>query len=123
MTRKPFAALVLALAVSTAAPLAAAQNCDRPETPSDMVECATLRLRAAEREMAAYYGELLDSEDKGFAQAVRDAQEAWMRWREAEAKVAEKTVNDPGLVLYTRRTQEAQMTEDRVRDLRSLTGN
>jgi len=46
-----------------------------------------------------------------------------MRWREAEAKLVERTVNDPGLVLYTRRTQEAQMTEDRVKDLRSLAGN
>ncbi len=73
--------------------------------------------------MANYYGILLDSEDKDFAKAVREAQEAWMRWREAEAKLVEHTVNDPGLVLYTRRTQEAQMTEDRVKDLRSLAGN
>jgi len=73
--------------------------------------------------MANYYGILLDSEDKDMAKAVREAQEAWMRWREAEAKLVERTVNDPGLVLYTRRTQEAQMTEDRVKDLRSLAGN
>lgn len=73
--------------------------------------------------MAESYGMLLDSEDKEFAKAVREAQEAWMRWREAEGRLVERTVNDPGLVLYTRRTQEAQMTEDRVKDLRSLAGN
>jgi uncharacterized protein YecT (DUF1311 family) len=88
-----------------------------------MTECATLRLRAADRELGAIYGNLLDSEDKTLAQAVREAQDAWMRWRDAEGRLAERTVNDQGLALYTRRTQEAQMTEDRIKDLRSLAGN
>jgi len=122
MTRSGFLSVCL-LAVLAWSACALAQNCDRPGTVPEMTECATLRLRAAEREMANSYGILLDSEDKDFAKAVREAQEAWMRWREAEAKLVERTVNDPGLVLYTRRTQEAQMTEDRVKDLRSLAGN
>lgn len=122
MTRSGFLSVCLLAALAWSA-CALAQNCDRPGTVPEMTECATLRLRAAEREMANYYGILLDSEDKDFAKAVREAQEAWMRWREAEAKLVERTVNDPGLALYTRRTQEAQMTEDRVKDLRSLAGN
>ncbi|KAF0233366.1 MAG: hypothetical protein FD177_1759 [Desulfovibrionaceae bacterium] len=122
MTRRGCIAACLLVALTWNA-CALAQNCDKPGGVPEMTECATLRLRAAEREMANYYGILLDSEDKDFAKAVREAQEAWMRWREAEAKLVERTVNDPGLVLYTRRTQEAQMTEDRVKDLRSLAGN
>ena len=82
-----------------------------------------LRLRAADREMGELYGALLDSEDKEFAKAVREAQEAWMRWREAEGRLVARTVNDQALVPYTQRTLEAQMAEDRIKDLRGLAGN
>ena len=102
---------------------ARAQDCDRTGSVQEMAECATLRLRAADREMADLYGSLLESEDKEFVAALRPAQEAWMKWREAEGKLAEKTVNDPGLAQYAKTNQEALMTEDRIKDLRSLAGN
>lgn len=101
----------------------AALDCDRPSGPSEMAECAGQRLRAAEREMSELYGQLLDNEDKDFVEAVRQAQEAWMRWREAEGRVAAKTVNDQALARYAVLNQQAQMTEDRVKDLRGLLGN
>lgn len=124
MTRPARAALFfLGLGLMFSATPGLAQNCDRPGSVQEMAECANLRLRAAEREMGEVYGALLDAEDKDFAKAVREAQEAWMRWREAESRLAAKTVNDPGLVPYTQRTLEAQMAEDRVKDLRSLAGN
>lgn len=88
-----------------------------------MNECATLRLRAADRELAEVYGSLLSSEDKEFVAALKLAQEAWMKWREAEGKLAAKTVNDQGLAQYTKMNQEALMTEDRLKDLRSMAGN
>ena len=100
-----------------------AQNCERPSSVREMTECANLRLRAADREMGELYGALLDSEDKDLAKAVREAQEAWMRWREAEGRLVARTVNDQALVAYTQRTLEAQMTEDRIKDLRGLAGN
>lgn len=116
--------LVLLLAALLAAPgWARAQNCDRPSSVPEMTECANLRLRAAEREMGEIYGRLLDSEDRDFAAATREAQEAWMKWREAEGKLAAKTVSDPGLAAHARKNQEALMTEDRVRDLRGYAGN
>jgi len=100
-----------------------AQNCDRPSTTGEMTECATLRLRAAEREMGEIYGNLLDSPDKEFAAAVRKAQEAWMKWREAESALTARTVNDQAMESYVRRKLEAQMTEDRIKDLRSYSEN
>jgi len=100
-----------------------AQDCDRPGTPGEMTECATLRLRAADREMADTYGALLDSEDKGFVAALKAAQDAWMRWREAEGALAAKTANDPALVEYARFKQQALMTEDRIKDLRGMAEN
>ena len=119
-----FAVITVALLwFACAAPQAHAQNCDRPANVQDMTECATLRLRAAERELAPLYGALLDSEDKEFAAAARLAQEAWMRWREAEGRLAARTVGDQGLAQYTRINQEAIMTEDRVKDLRGYAGN
>jgi len=88
-----------------------------------MTECAVLRLRAAERELAPVYGTLLDNEDKDFVTSAKKAQDAWMRWREAEGQLAAKTVSDQGLADYTRINQEAIMTEDRVKDLRGYAGN
>lgn len=121
MTSRPLVLMLVLLAVTGGAPRA--QNCDQPSSVPEMTECATLRLRAAERELGELYGRLLDSEDREFAAAVREAQEAWMKWREAEGKLAGKTVSDPGLAAHARKTQEALMTEDRVRDLRGYAGN
>lgn len=120
MTIRGLRALVILAAVSALSQGAAAQNCDRPETVPEMTECATLRFRAADRELADVYGALLDSEDKDFTQAVKEAQEAWMRWREAEGRLMAKTVADPALAGYAAKNQQAQMTEDRVKDLRSI---
>lgn len=121
MIRKVFAVAVLNLMMLSTS--AIGQNCDRPGTVQEMSECATLRLRAAEREIAEVYGALLDSEDKEFVKVLKEAQDAWMRWREAEGKLAMKTVTDQALAQYALRVQEAQMTEDRIKDLRSISGH
>jgi len=108
--------------LSNASPVIA-QNCDHPVSVQEMNECATLRLRAAEREIAEVYGALLDSEDKDFVKTLKEAQDAWMHWREAEGKLAMKTVTDQALAQYALKVQEAQMTEDRIKDLRSISGH
>ncbi|WP_243439469.1 lysozyme inhibitor LprI family protein [Fundidesulfovibrio soli] len=97
-----------------------AQNCDNPATDQDMAECAGLRLRAAERDMAVLLDRLEQSEDKELVEALRGAQQAWTAWREAEGRLASVGARDPVLKLYARKKQEAQMTEDRVKDLKSL---
>lgn len=112
---------LLAWAVLWSGP-AAAQNCDSPATPSDVAECANLRLRAAQRELNDVYGALLESEDKDFAAAVRKAQEAWVLWRDAESALAGRAAGSPAEAVVVRRKLEAQMTEDRVKDLRSYSG-
>ena len=122
MTR-PFAAVVLAITVSMPCLWAGsgfAQDCERPDTPAQATECATLRLRAAEREMAQYMGELMKSDDAGFKEALAAAQDAWMKWREAEGKLAGLVVTDRALEPVARLTAQAQMTEDRVKDLRNM---
>ena len=97
-----------------------AQNCDNPTTDQDMAECAGLRLRAAERDMAVLLDRLEQSEDKELVEALRGSQQAWTAWREAEGKLAAVGAREPLLKLYARKKQEAQMTEDRVKDLKSL---
>ena len=111
------------LAFLAAATSAAGQNCDRPGSVPEMSECATLRLRAAEREIAEVYGALLDSEDPEFVKVLKEAQDAWMRWREAEGRLAMKSATDQALAQYALKVQEAQMTEDRIKDLRSISGH
>lgn len=119
-------ALALAALLAICAPGGApcrAQNCDAPASIPEMTECAKLRLRAAERAIGEVYGELLESEDKQFAQAVREAQEAWMRWREAEGRLAAKSVGDESLALMERYRLEARMSEERLMDLKAMRGN
>jgi uncharacterized protein YecT (DUF1311 family) len=88
-----------------------------------MTECAALRLKAADRELGEVYGGLMDSEDKEFTATLKQAQEAWMRWREAEGALAAKTATEADLVEYARMQQQALMTEDRIKDLRGMAGN
>nr|WP_279355699.1 lysozyme inhibitor LprI family protein [Fundidesulfovibrio agrisoli] len=97
-----------------------AQNCDNPASDQDLAECAGLRLRAAERDMAVLLDRLEQSEDKELVEALRGSQQAWTAWREAEGRLASVGARDPLLKLYARKKQEAQMTEDRVKDLKSL---
>ncbi|MFP5238604.1 MAG: lysozyme inhibitor LprI family protein [Acidobacteriota bacterium] len=99
---------------------AQAQNCDNPASDQDLAECAGLRLRAAERDMAVLLDKLEQSDDKELVEALRGSQQAWTAWREAEGKLAAVGARDPLLKLYARKKQEAQMTEDRVKDLKSL---
>jgi len=102
-------------------PLAAqAQNCDNPATDQDLAECANLRLKAAERDMAALLDRLEQSEDREMVEALRRSQQAWTAWREAEGALAAVGAREPLLKLYARKKQDAQMTEDRVKDLKAL---
>ncbi len=95
-------------------------DCDRPQTDSQAMECANLRLRAAEREMAPLVSELMKSDDQDFKAALAAAQDAWMQWREAEGKLAETATTDRTQAPAARLKAQAQMTEDRVKDLRSM---
>lgn len=99
---------------------ALAQDCDHPQNDQQLVECANLRLRAAEREMAPLLDQLDKSEEPEFSEALRKAQQAWAAWRAAEGALAETGARDPLMKAYARKKQEAQMTEDRVKDLKSL---
>jgi len=110
---------LLAALLLVASPCAA-QDCERPDTPAQATECATLRLRAAEREMASLMSELMKSDDQDFKEALAAAQDAWLKWRDAEGRLAGLTVTDKTLETSARRTLEAQLTEDRVKDLRGL---
>lgn len=95
-------------------------DCERPDTQAQATECAVLRLRAAEREAALLVSELMKSDDQEFKEALAAAQDAWLKWRETEGKLAGLTVNDKTQGQLARLTTEAQLTEDRVKDLRNM---
>lgn len=113
---------VLALALVLALP-AWGQNCDRPADLDESAECARLRLRAAEREMLEQMRVIEASEDNNLKKAIAAAQDAWLKWRDAEGEVAVVTSEDARAAAVNRDTVKAQLTEDRVRDLRTHTGN
>lgn len=100
--------------------LCMAQDCERPDTPAQAIECATLRLRAAEREIPPLVNELMQTDDKEFKEALAAAQDAWLKWREAEGRLAGLAASDKALAAAAQLTTEAQLTEDRVKDLRNM---
>lgn len=115
---RPLWAAALALAVLLPGARAVGQDCERPNTIPEMQECAALRFRAAERELARVEDRLAAGEGDVFRQALREAQVAWRAWRDAEGRLAAAATEDPGLAVAVRKNTEAQMTEDRVKDLR-----
>lgn len=112
---------VLALLLLTTLP-ARAQNCERPTDLDESEECARLRLRAAERDMLAQMRFLETLEDENLKKAIAAAQDAWLKWRDAEADVAMVASENVRVGTVNRDTVKAQLTEDRVRDLRTHTG-
>lgn len=113
---------VLALALALALP-AWTQNCERPADLDESAECARLRLRAAEREMLDQMRFIEALEDDNLKKNIAAAQDAWLKWRDAEGEVAAAASEDARIGAVNRDTVKAQLTEDRVRDLRTHTGN
>lgn len=100
-----------------------AQNCDQPGDLAERAECAKLRLRAAEREMLAQMRLIESQEDDALKRAMAAAQDAWLKWRDAEGEVAAVAAGDEAERQRAERDGvKAQLTEDRVRDLRAHTG-
>jgi len=120
-SRPAWAGLALALVIIAGlpAPAVLAQDCDRPDTQAQVDECAVLRLRAAERELTSVLDRLMKSADQDFKTALKQSQDAWLNWRDAEGALAAVAASDPVLAVSERLKVQSQLTEDRVKDLRS----
>ena len=119
MRRMRALVLLAALMLSAAWP-AAARDCGPDATQTDLNGCAGEGLRQADAALNEAYGRIMDrlKPDPAAAQALREAQRAWLRFRDGECDFA--TIGAEGgnirpmLVAQCRQ----QLTEQRVTQLR-----
>lgn len=74
-----------ALLLSTLAP-AAAVDCSNADTQTEMNQCAGESLKAADQALNKAYGDLMSGfgEQEDLKKALREAQRAWISFRDAE---------------------------------------
>jgi uncharacterized protein YecT (DUF1311 family) len=111
---------LLAVLMLLAAWPAAAQNCGPDATQMDLNDCAGDGLRKADAALNETYGRIMNrlKPTPAVAQALREAQRAWLRFRDGECDFATAGVEGgsirPMLVAQCRQ----QLTEQRVAQLR-----
>jgi uncharacterized protein YecT (DUF1311 family) len=97
--------------------LAQAVSCDEATTTHEMMVCEKATLGAADKELNGIYGAMQADLDKTSKLLLRDAQRAWITYRDAEcariADFARGGTMAPLLALGCK----AKMTADRVTEL------
>lgn len=115
--------LLLALCALVSAPTPALSQstdnvaCADAQTTAAMRECEIRRLKRAEAGMAAAYRSLRAKLDRRGREKLRAAQEAWLKFRAAEASFQADAARDGTLAPLIGESVRADLTESRGRDL------
>ena len=91
--------------------------CENAQTTAAMRACETHRYEQAEQQLEAAYRALLAPLDKQGQAKLRQAQEAWRRFRAAEADFQADTARGGTLAPLIRMSVLADMTEARLEQL------
>ena len=119
--------LVVALACLLGAPALsqpAAQEaaCEKAASTAAMRECENARLRRAEEGMNAAYRSLSEKLDARGREKLNAAQQAWLKFRAAEAQYQADAARDGTLAPLIAASVRADLTEARRRDLEKAAG-
>ncbi|MBO1074075.1 lysozyme inhibitor LprI family protein [Roseomonas marmotae] len=112
---------VLLAALLALAPLPAlAQDCSRQATQADMNECAGDGLRKADAALNEAYQQIMARlrPDAPARQALRDAQRAWIRFRDGECDFATIGVEGGSIRPMLAAQCRQRLTEERLAQLR-----
>jgi uncharacterized protein YecT (DUF1311 family) len=99
--------------------LSYAVDCKNPMTTYDMRECASLDFEKADKKLNTAYNKLRKMQDKIGKQKLKDAQKAWIKYRDAKA-VFDADAFRGGTaepLLYT--SSLTQTTKNRAKELKS----
>ncbi len=113
--------LVGAIVVSSSA---AAQQCANRGTTIEIVDCHEARYEAADRELNSVYNEAMRSLSGDARDKLREAQRAWLRFRDASFEFVIEANKDRGTfanVLIG--DYKATLVEKRVRELKHVTSS
>lgn len=126
-SRLPYARLlfVVALLCGSLAPAEPARAqagghdvpCDNAQSTAAMRECENGRFKRAEEGMNVAYRSLSAKLDQGGQAKLRAAQQAWIRYRDAEADYQADTARGGTLALLIATSVRADLTEARRGDL------
>jgi uncharacterized protein YecT (DUF1311 family) len=92
-------------------------ECDNAQTTAAMRACENARYERADHEMNAVYQTLLSMLDKPGQAKLRRAQQAWTKFRDAEADFQSDTARGGTLALLIRTSVLADLTASRTDQL------
>jgi uncharacterized protein YecT (DUF1311 family) len=110
------AAAVLALAL---VPTAADAGCGAPMTTVEMIECASVDLKAADDALNRVYKERMNGADELGRDLLRTAQRAWIKFRDAECELERDSARGGTLAPILQLSCLTHLTKRRTNDLRA----
>jgi uncharacterized protein YecT (DUF1311 family) len=120
--RSRIAALFLCLLLIGIMPRAAAAlDCENAETTVDMIKCADRDFQEADERLRALYTKLHAEMDETARTLLRDAQRAWLVFRDAECERARDVARGGTLAPVLHISCLADLTEQRIGDLEGET--
>src|SRR5262249_28339619 len=99
-----------------------AVGCENARSTAAMRECEVARLKRAEEGMEAAYRKLLAKLDARGQAKLRAAQDAWLRFRSAEAEYQADEARDGTLAPLIAASVQADLTEARRKELERALG-
>lgn len=109
--------MYLAISLFVSLPAQASKDCTSADTTADMVYCASHDFRVADERLNAVYKELLTALDPEGREKLRNAQRAWLRFRDTNGEFAAdvwRNGSQQAVVYYSAVTE---MTITRTREL------
>ncbi len=93
-------------------------DCKKATTTAAMRACENARFLKAEQELNAVYKDLMKQLDDGQREKLRSAEDAWLRFREANADFQADAARGGTLAPLIKVTVLADMTEARTAELK-----
>lgn len=110
----------LAILLLFAAPsFSASADCDAAVTSAQMLQCAGENFERADAELNHAYRELLSRLDDSRKTQLREAQRAWIAFRDAQARFEGGSAADGSLEPILSLSAKAALTEQRTEQLKS----
>ena len=96
-----------------------ALDCNNPANMLEANQCAKIRLEDADIELNVVYKKLMRYLDKDAKAKLREAQRAWIKYRDKSAEFAASLAGGRVAALYYT-NEKARITQQRVRELKAL---
>lgn len=113
-------AIVAAAAAALFAQPAAAQDCDAAQTQADMTECSGQDYKSADKALNAEYKRAEAALDKSVGLLLRDAQRAWISFRDKACKAEGALYGGGSMQPMVIADCMTRLTQRRTEDLKLL---